>query len=61
MIINCGKRRLKSYRYGWQIEIQATDKKTGVTEWREDRPAYPANLEQACEILCERTLADGPD
>lgn len=58
MIIPCGKRRLVSYRYGWMIQIQRHNKITDEMEWREDRPAYPANLAQACEMLCERVLTD---
>ena len=61
MIIDCGRRRLVSERYGWKIEIQHLNKKTGVLDWREDRPAYPSSLAQALEMLCERVLTDGPD
>lgn len=61
MIITCGNRRLVSYRYGWKIEILAHRKKTGETYWAEDRPAYPASLAQACEMLLERVIADGQD
>jgi len=69
MIINCGKRRLVSDRFGWKIEIQHVygkdSKKAGETYWTEDRPAYPANLPQACEMLCERIAkeseGDTPD
>lgn len=60
MIIQCGKRRLCSYAYGWRIEIQHVTK-SGAIVYREDRPAYPASLAQACENLLERELADGPD
>jgi hypothetical protein len=61
MIIDCGKRRLVSDRWGWKIEIRHINQKTGATEWREDRPAYPSSLAQALEALCERILTDGPD
>jgi len=59
MIILCGKRRLVSYVYGWRIEIQHAGKK-GI-RWKEDAPAYPATLAQACEMVLERELTDGPD
>jgi len=58
MIIHCGKRRIKSYRYGWKIEAQKLNKKTGEMYWEEDRPAWPATLAQACEMVAERELAD---
>jgi len=65
MIINCGNRRLVSDRFGWKIEIQHTygkdSKKAGETYWTEDRPAYPANLPQACEMLCERIAKESDD
>lgn len=64
MIIECGNRRLVSYRYGWRIEVKTEVREgpnAGKVRWVEDRPAYPANLTQACEVLCERALTDNPD
>lgn len=61
MIINAGNRRLVSSRFGWRIEVKAVNQKTGAERWVEDRPAYPSSLAQACEMLCERVLTDGPD
>lgn len=61
MIINCGKRRLISYAYGWKIEIQKAKKEGGELYWTEDSPAWPASLEQACQMVCERELKDMPD
>jgi len=69
MIINCGKRRLVSGRFGWKIEAQRVrgkeSKSPGEVYWAEDRPAYPASLAQACEMLCERIAkesdCDTPD
>ena len=61
VIIDCGKRRLVSNRYGWKIEIQHFNKETGLAEWKEDRPAWPASLAKACEALCERELSDTGD
>lgn len=61
MIIECGKRRLVSYRYGWMIQIKHQNKKSGALEWQEDRPAYPSSLAAALETLLERILTDGPD
>lgn len=61
MIIDCGNRRLVSDRYGWMIQIKRTIKKgerAGETEWREDRPAYPATLSQGCQMLAERILKE---
>jgi len=60
MIINCGKRRLISYQYGWRIEIEHTSQK-GVVSWREDFNPYPASLADACESLLEREFNAGPD
>ena len=61
MIINCGKRRIVSYTYGWKIEIEKTKEKSGERYWSEDRPAWPASLAQALEMVCERELKDSPD
>ena len=64
MIISCGPRRLVSDRFGWKIEIQhipAKGTKAGQIEWKEDRPAYPATLSQALEMVCERELQDQGD
>jgi len=61
MIIDCGKRRLVSYRYGWMIQIRRKHKKTGEIRWREDPPAYPASLSQACQMMAERIFSDGDD
>lgn len=61
MIINCGNRRLKSYQYGWRIEIRKQrEKKDGSKEtvWIEDSPAYPSTLASACEMVAERLLKD---
>jgi len=58
--INCGKRRLVSYRYGWKIEAEKTKEKTGEKYWDEDRPAYPATLAQGFEMICERELQEHP-
>lgn len=53
LVIQCGpSRRILRYRYGWKIE------KLVKSGWREDRPAYPANLGQAFEMVAERILAD---
>ena len=60
MIITCGKRRLRSYQYGWVIEIEHVSKSGKVT-YRTDSPGYPSSLADACEILLERELTDGPD
>jgi len=60
MIINCGKRRIVSYPYGWRIDIVKVTKK-GEQVWREDSPAYPSSLAQACEMVLERELKEGPD
>lgn len=60
MIINCGKRRIVSYTYGWKLEIERV-KKSGEKYWAEDSPAYPSNLEQALEMVFERELKDSPD
>lgn len=62
MIIECGDRRLVSDRFGWTIEkktIVQDGKNAGKVRWREDRPAYPASLPQACEMLYERVLKEG--
>jgi hypothetical protein len=65
MIINCGKRRLVSYEYGWRIEIEKTKSEksalAGQKYWAEDSPAYPATLAQACEMVWERELKEMPD
>lgn len=62
MIIECGKRRLVSDRFGWKIEIQKVftekSKNHGQSYWDEDAPAYPATLAQACEMLAERILKE---
>jgi len=61
MIVNCGKRRLISYRYGWQIQREyLVNKKDGTEklEWREDRPAWPPNLAQGFAMIAERELKD---
>ena len=60
MIINAGRRRLCSYRYGWVIEIEHTNKK-GVKVWKEDYSPYPASLSDALETVLERELMDGGD
>ena len=52
MIIPCGNRRIVSYCYGWQIQRLHTKR------WREDAPAYPATLAQACEMVAERILKE---
>ena len=60
MIINCGKRRLRSYTYGWMIEIQTIPEKgekKGQIVWVEDSPAYPASLSAGLEMVLE----DVPD
>lgn len=58
MIISCGKRQLVSYTHGWKIEIKKVNQKTQKTYWVEDRPAYPASLAHALEIVCEREMID---
>ena len=60
MIIECGKRRLVSERFCWKIEILHTSKK-GKKSWKEDRPAYPATLAQALEMVYEREIRDMGD
>ena len=59
-IINCGKRRLVSYRYGWKIEISKTHLETDKKYWAEDSPAFPATLAQGLEMICERELKETP-
>jgi hypothetical protein len=61
MIIDCGNYRLKSYRYGWIIQKKHLNKNSGLTEWRDDRPAYPASLADGCQIVAERIFTDGDD
>lgn len=61
MIINCGKRRIVSYTYGWKIEIERAKKDGGELYWSEDSPAYPSSLQQALEMVFERELKEGPD
>ena len=61
MIINCGKRRLVSYRYGWKIEASKTNQYTGEQYWTADHPAWPASLEDALQAICLRELADMQD
>jgi hypothetical protein len=64
MIINCGRRRIVSDRYGFTIEIKTviqSGKREGQEEWKPDRPAYPATLPRALEVVYERTLADQTD
>lgn len=59
MIIQVGKdRRLRSHRFGWIIERQVKSEKTGELRWMEDRPAHPATLAQALEIVQERILIE---
>lgn len=58
MIINCGNRRIVSYKYGWKIEIQKRHKETRKLYWDEDRPAYPATLAQALEMVFERMVKE---
>ena len=60
MYIECGKRRLCGQRFGWKIEILHTSKK-GEQSWQEDRPAYPASLSQALEMVLEREVKDQGD
>jgi hypothetical protein len=53
-VIQCGPtRRIVRYAYGWKLE-----KLRPKGDWKEDSPAYPANLGQALENLAERILAD---
>jgi hypothetical protein len=61
VIINAGRRRLVSYRYGWRIEILHAHGKTGAQKWIEDPPAYPSSLACACEELFERALKESQD
>ena len=65
MIILCGRRRIISDHYGWQIQIERIhgekSKTPGVKEWVEDRPAWPASLSQAFRMVYERELKDSPD
>lgn len=62
MIINIGNRRLVSHRYGWKIEIKKVrgddSANPGEEYWDEDRPAWPASLTQALEMVYERLLFD---
>jgi len=56
-------------RHSQEIEVQRVrgedSKSPGDVYWAEDRPAYPASLAQACEMLCERIAkesdGDTPD
>jgi len=61
MIINCGKRRICSHKYGWRVDKETLVKKkngTEVMKWAEDRPAHPATLSQAFNMIADRTLKD---
>ena len=60
MIIECGERRIVSDRYGWQIQ-KSHKQKSGDIRWREDAPAYPATLSQACQMVAERILKESGD
>ena len=60
MIIECGERRLVSYTYGWMIQ-KLHKSRSGNIRWREDPPAYPSTLAQACQMLAERILKESGD
>jgi hypothetical protein len=47
--------------YGWKIERHVVNAETGASHWREDSPAYPANLLHGLQMIQERILTDGPD
>lgn len=53
MIINCGRRRIKPDRFNWTVERLSDE-----GNWIPDRPAYPASLAQALQMILERTLCD---
>lgn len=61
MIINCGSRRLVSYRYGWKIERERIHQESKARTWIEDSPAWPSTLASGLQIVAERILTDGPD
>ena len=64
IILGCGRRRLKSYEYGWIIEIEKTrkaGKNKGEKYWDKDTYPYPASLEKAFEIVAEREFRDAGD
>jgi hypothetical protein len=60
MIIDCGQRRIVSDRYGWQIQ-KYHKSEAGNVRWREDAPAYPATLAQACQMVAERIFKESGD
>lgn len=65
MIIDVTKtRRLKGYRYGWEIQQRRqrqSGKNKGEWYWAEDRPAYPASLGQGLEMILMREIKDAGD
>jgi len=64
MIILCGNRRIVTDRYGYAIQVRHVyekGKKAGQEYWNEDRPAYPATLAQAFQMVFLRELQDGED
>lgn len=69
MIVNCGDRRIKSYKYGWTIQSRHVigktqpisgkkSKRAGEITWRDEQPAYPSTLGQALEMVYERILKE---
>jgi len=65
VVINCGKRRIVPYTYGWKIEIKKVygedSKSAGDEYWGEDRPAYPVTLTQAILEVYDRELKEAAD
>ena len=64
MIIDCGIRRLVSSSNNWTIQIKKVREKgneVGTEYWDMDRPAHPASLTRALELILEREVMDAGD
>lgn len=61
------ERRLKSYRYGWELQQLVTPENPTKTnpncepQWKEDSPAYPGTLAQGLSDAVYRVFRDNPD